>query len=118
MHRLKALFARIIRLFKGREYTIRWFGRRYRVLSIERYEASSDRPPPLRWVPCHPSTLSKFKATMTCSAGHRMTLRGHSIAPDGSVTPSVVCPARECSFHAFVRLAGWTSGDVKDIMHT
>ena len=31
----------------------------------------------------------------------------HEIAPDGTVTPSVVCPTEGCDFHEFVRLEGW-----------
>lgn len=31
----------------------------------------------------------------------------HSIAPDGTVSPSVVC--HSCSWHTFIRLADWPS---------
>lgn len=33
----------------------------------------------------------------------------HSIASDGTVTPSVVCPVIGCDFHEYVRLEGWES---------
>jgi hypothetical protein len=40
----------------------------------------------------------------------------HSVAPDGTVTPSLVClqydfskkPPIKCSFHEWVRLEGWS----------
>lgn len=34
---------------------------------------------------------------------------GHKVAPDGTVTPSVVCPYDECGFHDHVRLADWAA---------
>ena len=33
-------------------------------------------------------------------------LHDHSVEPDGSVHPSVVCPG-DCGFHSFVRLKEW-----------
>jgi len=32
---------------------------------------------------------------------------GVKIAPDGSVTPAIRCPAQECVFEYGVRLVGW-----------
>jgi len=49
----------------------------------------------------------RFKATVRCPAGHEMTLSGHTIADDGTVSPSVVCPTKGCTFHEFVTLDGW-----------
>lgn len=69
-----------------------------------------DRPPPLMWKHCHPRTRATFKAELTCSNGHGVSLRKHSIAGDGRVSPSVVCLAASCSFHDFVRLEGWATG--------
>ena len=69
-----------------------------------------DRPPPLMWKDCHPRTRATFKAELTCSNGHGVSLRGHSIAADGKVSPSVVCLAPGCSFHDVVRLDGWSAG--------
>lgn len=39
------------------------------------------------------------------------TVSGHSISPDGTVNPSVVCPHTEvgCRFHQFVKLESWDS---------
>ena len=72
--------------------------------------SGQNRPPPLMWKDCHPRTRTTFKAELTCSNGHGVSLRGHSIAPDGRVSPSVVCLAPGCSFHDFVRLEGWSAG--------
>lgn len=80
-------------------------------LSIPRYDCSGD-PPPLQWKPCHVSTINRFKAEMTCPYGHGLTLKGHSVAADGTVSPSVVCPMQGCNFHRFVTLVAWTFGNV------
>lgn len=37
------------------------------------------------------------------------SLRNHEIAPDGAVTPSVVCTRPRCWFHEFIWLKGWGS---------
>lgn len=36
--------------------------------------------------------------------------RGHDIAADGTVTPSIVCPGHRqgCTWHVWGRLDGWT----------
>lgn len=81
------------------------------IIDIPKFEQSGD-PPPMHWKACHPSTVKRFKAEMTCSEGHGLVLKGHTVAVDGRVSPSVVCRAPGCSFHAFVRLAGWTFGNV------
>jgi hypothetical protein len=38
-----------------------------------------------------------------------MTLgkRVHTVADDGTVSPSLVCPFAPCTFHEFVKLEGW-----------
>lgn len=35
----------------------------------------------------------------------------HDIAPDGRVSPSVVCPFEGCDFHDHVVLEGWSGKD-------
>lgn len=79
------------------------------VLKLERW-TGQDRPPSLMWKDCHPRTRATFKAEVTCSNGHGVSLRGHSISADGSVSPSVVCLVPGCDFHDFVRLDGWSAG--------
>jgi hypothetical protein len=39
-----------------------------------------------------------------------LTLKGHAVAPDGTVSPSVVCPHAGCKWHVHLRLDGWTYG--------
>jgi predicted RNA-binding Zn-ribbon protein involved in translation (DUF1610 family) len=49
------------------------------------------------------------KASFTCpKCGQLGSLADHNIAPDGTVSPSVVCPTAGCDFHEFIRLEGWT----------
>ncbi len=76
-------------------------------------DASCSPPPPLHWSPCHPSTLWRFKATLSCPNGHLLTLRQHFIRSDGLVMPSVVCLAENCTFHAYVKLSEWTFGNIR-----
>lgn len=76
------------------------------------YRQVTSDPPPMHWAPCHPSTMRRFKASMTCPNGHGLTLRDHSIAATGEVSPSVVCPERGCTFHEFVRLDRWSFGEL------
>jgi len=50
------------------------------------------------------------KASFTCpKCGGFGSLTDHDIAPDGTVTPSVVCPYDGCDFHEFIKLEGWVS---------
>jgi len=47
-------------------------------------------------------------ASVTCGGcGTPFSLARHTIAPDGTVSPSVVCPHPGCSWHVFLRLDGW-----------
>lgn len=48
-------------------------------------------------------------ALCTCREGHttRLTGRVHTVAADGTVQPSYVCPVGGCTFHEWVRLEGW-----------
>ncbi len=43
----------------------------------------------------------------TCAKGHTANLSDHSVAQDGIVTPSVVCPTEGCHWHENVQLEGW-----------
>jgi len=45
---------------------------------------------------------------LTCPNGHSDVLDDHTIADDGTVTPSVVCPYDGCDWHVHVRLEGWS----------
>jgi len=70
------------------------------------------RPERLRWKASHPSTIRRFKAEVTCSHGHGIALRDHTVEADGSVVPSIVCKAPGCDFHEIVRLEGWRAGRI------
>jgi hypothetical protein len=82
---------------------------RARVVMVRQYHGAN-KPPSLHWKACNPSTIRRFKAEMTCSQGHSLVLKGHSVGADGQVAPSVVCRADGCTFHDFVRLEGWSAG--------
>jgi hypothetical protein len=79
----------------------------HRRVCLQRSPDGVERPPPMHWVACHPTTMNRFKATVTCPSGHLMTLRAHRVKADGIVSPSVVCPASECGFHEYVQLKDW-----------
>lgn len=77
-----------------------------------RRSADDGEAPPLHWSPCHPSTISRFKAELTCSYGHGLVLRSHRIDASGDVFPSVVCPSKGCAFHEYVKLDEWSFGSL------
>ena len=57
----------------------------------------------------HGAKLSGGKRTaLVCcpGCGKLVSLTDHTIDPDGTVTPSLVCPFK-CDFHEFVKLADW-----------
>jgi len=64
---------------------------------------------PLTWKGAQTPTIRT--ALVTCSNGHVSSLTDHTIADDGSVSPSLVCPYKNCNFHEFVRLDGWKGGE-------
>lgn len=54
----------------------------------------------LRWISvCCP----ECKRAMSLHRGGE----GHAVANDGAVSPSLVCPYAGCSWHVYVRLAGF-----------
>lgn len=70
-------------------------------------------PPTGHWKQCAGATVHRFKAELTCPFGHGMTLKGHSVAANGFVSPSVVCHNGTCRFHEYVVLSGWDQGAVE-----
>lgn len=50
-------------------------------------------------------------AAIACPAcgGWFSLVKNHTIASDGTVSPSVVCTHPGCTWHVFVRLDGWRS---------
>jgi len=83
----------------------------YPLRSLARHYGDG-KPPRLQWKPSHPSTIARFKAEVTCSQGHGITLRDHTIEADGRVVPSIVCKQPRCSYHEVVRLEGWDAGRI------
>ena len=85
--------------------------RHYPVMSLPRY-IGEGKPPRLEWKASHPKTIKRFKAEVTCSRGHGIVLRNHTVEADGRVVPSIVCKEPGCNFHEIVLLEGWTAGRV------
>lgn len=83
----------------------------FQPIALARYDGDGD-PPSMHWKPCHPRTVRRFKAHMTCAAGHPIVLKDHAIRADGAVHPSVVCRTPGCRFHDFVILTDWRDGDI------
>ena len=50
---------------------------------------------------------NQWSAMAICPNGHEGSLDDHTIAKDGAVTPSVVCPEKKCGFHDYIQLEGW-----------
>ncbi len=46
-----------------------------------------------------------------CANGHIGSLDDHTIADDGTVSPSVVCQRQGCNFHEFIKLEDWKGGE-------
>jgi hypothetical protein len=80
------------------------------VIAFTRKPADEDafKKVPLTW------TLLRvdrgWSAMAVCPNGHEGSLDDHTIADDGMVTPSVVCPAKNCDFHDSIKLEGWLDG--------
>jgi hypothetical protein len=59
--------------------------------------------------PIFPGPIFKDTIAILCmSCGRAMCLPNHTIAGDGAVSPSVVCP-HGCGWHVFVRLKDWSN---------
>lgn len=69
---------------------------------------------PGTWRPWVYGTGRQAGAVVTCpiclrtmSVGGGRFGSAHTIAADGTVSPSLVCPYPPCAWHVFVRLDGW-----------
>ncbi|MBU2118771.1 MAG: hypothetical protein KJ954_14380 [Alphaproteobacteria bacterium] len=70
--------------------------------------ADSDEIPRGHW---HGARLEDGRRACIISCpgcGNYGSLSGHSIAADGTVTPSVVCTVPGCGFHEWIKLEGWS----------
>jgi hypothetical protein len=55
-----------------------------------------------------PTDKESWHVAFVCPRGHMGWMDNHKIAADGKVTPSVVCPVKDCGFHQYITLTGWT----------
>lgn len=68
--------------------------------------------PPPGWCPALTwarATDTRGGVLLSCANGHEGYLdpKQHTVAADGTVTPSAVCPVKGCTWHEFIRLGGW-----------
>lgn len=74
---------------------------------LPRSQGQSDRHSG-RWWPVH--TQGRLAVGASCPDCGRILLLDqpdHRIAPDGAVSPILVCPY-DCGFHEYVRLEDWS----------
>jgi predicted Zn finger-like uncharacterized protein len=66
-----------------------------------------DREAPGPW--WHPLTTPEgTNATVRCpNCGSVFTLTDHTIAPNGAVSPSILCAASHCNWHVYGHLVDW-----------
>jgi hypothetical protein len=80
-----------------------------------RHSSKCDEDIPLTWR----NYIDPGGTVLECSPvivdikGHFLSIHKHSIAQDGTVSPSVVCPVEKCGFHEFIRLEGWMGSKVR-----
>lgn len=114
------MFGRIKAFFAPRfpKRSVSWAGRAYDTarirplaLAFPKFDGEGD-PKPGYWKAAHKRTRARFKAELTCPMGHGMTLKNHIVIADGLLIPSVVCRHPGCDFHEWVKLRGWTFGEL------
>ena len=76
-------------------------------ITVGRRDASMSRDAPLTWRPVRIGSSERFTAMVVCANGHSGLLEDHEIGPDGTVSPSLVCPEVGCPWHETIRLDGW-----------
>ncbi len=78
------------------------------MIDIVREDTWKTPPAPRTWRPVYFD--GKDTARFTCANGHSGLLDDHDINGDGEVSPSVVCPGKDCDFHEYIKLVGWFVG--------
>lgn len=79
----------------------RWLGKGKKMYTI----------PKNLWKPAK-SYDGRLTAIVNCpKCDARCALNNHQIAPNGDVSPSVVCPSPACNFHEFVTLNEWNADE-------
>lgn len=98
--------------------------RRRTVTAFTRANQDGYPTPPLTWDYAkrlrRKAPYDKDLALTTCRNGHTLRISGkvHTIATDGTVTPSYVCVSAGCTFHEMVRLVGWDPEHVFEYCET
>jgi len=65
-------------------------------------------------LPCWgPNSYAGVLADIWCPKGHVGILTQHTVMPDGTVHPSLVCPREGCDWHVWGRLLDWTPPTTK-----
>ncbi len=54
-------------------------------------------------------------AALWIERNYKKVGQNHSIAEDGTVSPSVVCPYAPCDFHEFVRLQDYITSGIGEL---
>ena len=75
------------------------------MMIFTRFQGDEDRQPIETWTTSRGLDGIRYPYIKD-SRGDYFGLRTHSIASDGTVSPSVVCPYG-CGFHKFIKLEGW-----------
>jgi hypothetical protein len=74
-------------------------------VTLTPFQAENDRLPDraLTWL-----KTTDGQVAVACGRGHLAFLDPlHQIANDGTIAPSLGCPADDCDWHVFGRLEGW-----------
>ncbi len=66
------------------------------------------KPEPLTWH-FEYDHKGKLQPDVVCANGHEASITEHTIASDGTINPSLDCPADGCDFHDHGKLDGWVS---------
>ncbi len=76
------------------------------------HNTNSEQFEPMTWRLAEgPPPERVLTALISCDKGHWCSLTNHTIAADGTVTPSLVCPTEDCGWHVFLRLVDWRESE-------
>ncbi len=63
---------------------------------------------PLTWRNySYQNKILECSPVIVCPNGHYLSIYKHTISEEGIVSPSVVCPVKDCTFHGFIKLENW-----------
>lgn len=69
-------------------------------------KAHRDQPGPW-WAPITTEGILSPYPMLSCPNGHAAGISDHTVADDGKVSPSLVCPEKGCGWHVWGTLEGW-----------